>query len=245
VIAALTIAVSLGLIAFGVTLSEGFARTLLLTIATAIFAIGGITFVYETYLRRTLTQDVLEIVQLDERLVESGVQAVSKRNSVDWHDFFSKSDRVILLPINPVAWQGDEWVHLTDVPLRRDASVEVYLPNPRGSSLGVVAARLGIEEGSLRADIQRILLEVERDCKGMFERCPQGRFTLLTYDGSPSYGLAVADDRVIISIPSLMTIPSAPQIVAFRFGPGSDNLIDTWVEQQFATIPDVGTHFTT
>jgi hypothetical protein len=244
VIALATVAVSLGLIALGVSLQEGFAKTLLITVATAILAIGGISFLYETYLRRTLTQDVLQLVQLEESLADSGVRAISKRSTVDWRQFFSGAERIRLLPIDPVSWRADEWVHVADIALHRDPTIEIYLPNPTGVSLADVANRLGRGEDSFESEISRILRELEAECKALHARF-RGRMTIYTYDGTPSYGISVADDRFVVAVPDLFKVPGAAQIIAMQFGRGEDNLMKSWVSNQLDGLPDTGTYFTT
>lgn len=216
VIAAATVAISLALIALGVSLEEGFWKTLVITVATAILAIGGITLVYETYLRRTLTQDVLALVQLEESLADSGIQAVSKRSSVDWRTFFANAETVRLLPVDPIAWIVDEWVHAADASLHRDPTIEVYLPNPAGASLPLIAARLGHAPNPFGAEVQRILTRVETDCKTLHARHRAGRFTIYTYDGAPSFGLAVVDQRFVLSVPGLLDVPGAAKMIALR-----------------------------
>jgi len=236
---------SLLLITLGVSLREGFWRTLVITVATAIFSIGGISFVYETYLRRTLTRDVLDLVQLEERLVDSGIQEVCKRSSVVWKEFFSHVQSLRLLPVDPIAWLGDEWVHVLDAPLRHASTVDVFLPNPDGTAIGEAASRLGRQPEDFGSEVKRILRRVESDCKNMRERHPSGRFTILTYDGAPGYGLTVADDKAIISVPGLLSVPAAAQIIAMRFARGDDTMMETWINEQFISLPSTGTYFTT
>jgi hypothetical protein len=244
VIAAVTVAVSLGLIALGVSLAEGFWKTLLITIATATLSIGGISLVYETYLRRNLIEEVLELVQLEKSLADSGVQAISKRTTVNWPDFFQGAEHIRLLPIDPLAWRADEWVHLADASLHRGFQLEVYLPNPAGTSLPLIADRLGRESVSFVPEIERVLREVEADCKTLHRRYG-GRLTIFTYDGVPSYGLALVDERFIVSVPGLLRIPGAAQIIAMRFMRGQDKLMTSWVADQLDHLPSTGTHFTT
>ena len=244
VIALATVALSLGLIALGVVLSEGFWKTLVLTVATAILSIGGISFVYETYLRRTLTQDVLNLVQLEEKISESGIREVSKRSSIAWHDFFSGAETIRLLPIDPIAWLVDEWLHVTDAALHRDPRIEVYLPNPAGDAIAAIATRLGRTADALGPEIQRTLIQVESDCRTLHGRHRSGQFSILTYDGAPGFGLALADDRFILSVPRLLEVPGAAQIMAFRFGRGDDSLMAEWISDQLDDLPNTGTYFT-
>jgi hypothetical protein len=245
IIAAATVALSLGLIALGVSLSGGFWKTLVITVATAILSIGGISFIYETYLRRTLTQDVLSLVQLEEKISESGIKEVSKRSSVAWHDFFSGAETVRLLPIDPVAWLVDEWLHVTDATLHRDPEIEIYLPNPAGDALATIAARLGRSPDQFGPDVQRVLTQVEGDCKTLHTRHRSGRYSIFTYDGAPGFGLAVADERFILSVPRLLDVPGAAQIIALRFTRGDDRLMTDWVREQLDELPSTGTYFTT
>lgn len=244
-IAAATVALSLGLIALGVILNEGFWKTLVLTVATAILSIGGISFVYETYLRRTLTQDVLSLVQLEEKISESGIREVSKRSAVGWHDFFAGAENVRLLPIDPVSWLVDEWLHVTDALLHRAPRIEVFLPNPTGEALATIAARLGRSPDDFRREVQHALTRVEGDCRELRRHLGSGQFSIMTYDGTPGWGVTVADARFVLSIPRLLDVPGAAQIIALHFGRGEDPLMSDWITEQVDELPNTGTYFTT
>ena len=244
-LAAITVGLSLALIALGVGLHEGFWKTLLLTVATATLAIGGITLVYETYLRRTLIQDVLAIVQLEERLADSGIQEISKRPGVDWSAFFENAEHVRLLPVDPSSWLVEEWVYLAETRLHQGAAVEVYLPNPAGAATAEIAIRLGRTPDSFESDLHRVLQKVEHDCKSLHSQGRAKSLSISTYEGTPGYGLAIADARVIVSVPGLLDVPGSAETVAFRFGKGNDRIMERWVRSQLDGLPDTGTYFTT
>jgi hypothetical protein len=243
ILALVLVAVSLGLIGWGVSLGEGFLRTLVLTVATATLSIGGISVLYEAYLRRTLTQDVLELVQLEERLFDAGIKDVTKKNTVDWRRFFENAEVVRIVPADPPAWIRDEWVFLIDARLRAKVAVDIYLPNPDGP-LDALAERLGQSRDELRAELRRILRQVESDWKGRYGLSPRELLRVLTYDGSPALGLSIADRNCVISLPGLLAFRGAPHVMSIRFGPGREGYVSAWINEQFNGM-SVGTYFST
>lgn len=237
--------VSVCLIAIGVSLGDGFLRVFLLSVASAGFSIGGIGLLYETYLRRTQTQDVLALVRIEQSLSAAGIVGIERKPKIPWSAVFQSARGVVMIPADPIAWLNDEWVHVVDSDLGRGATVDLYLPRPDGPNAGELARRIGRDPATIHTQLTELLAQVEREWGAYVAGRPNPKpaLQIFTYDGVPGIGITRADRHCVLVVPGIFETNPAQNTFALLFRADDDSLMQMWLKARIDTLTEVGRQF--
>lgn len=236
-------------------LAEGFWRTLLTDLASVTLTIGFVGLPYETFLRRTLSNEILEAVRsqaepildavaLDERLRASGLKVVHRR-PVIWDSFIASAQSIQLLPSQPTeAWRGGEWRAVLELATRRAVAIDVYLPPSSGPHLPSLARRLKLDEEQATRQLDDFLLNLGTDWDAAAVANPplQSGATLrvYTYDGLPTFGLVIAGEACAMTVPSAIGVAGATPTITFEFAVGTDDFFHSWFQNQLSGMASKG-----
>lgn len=220
------------------------APTVALTTIASIFltlAIGG--FLYETVLRDSVTGETIQLLGLREAVVTSGLVDVARDSSVDWRDVLEPASDVEVLVTSPFGWLEQSWPHILQAANRRKVKVTVYLPDPKGQVVSVLAVRSARNEADLRSQLEtfgdHLRASWENAEVGHSPLRPNSKFALKFYDFAAVYDLVTTDRDVLMRLQSLSDVRPGDPALVLRFGATSDAFPVPWLKDQFERLRSV------
>lgn len=232
----------------------GILTTALENIAGVFLGIGLISFPYEMFLRRKLSNEILsavedqarpilKAVQLDATLRASGLTGVQQR-PIDWDAFYVDTKRIRLVPAAPTAnWlESSEWEAALELARARSIEIDVYIPKDQGPWIPSLALRLNETDTDTTKRLQDLLLKIGETWEEAKRATPPLEtgccLRVWQYGGLPTVGLVLCDGRSAISMGSLIGAPSVRPIF-FDIGEGTDKFFADWLENQL-NLTDLG-----
>ncbi len=229
-------------------LPAGILTTALENIAAVTFGIGLISFPYEIFLRRKLSDEILsavadqarpilEAVQLDATLRASGLTGV-RDHPVDWDGFFAGTKTIRFVPDSPTdAWlNSTEWKAALEAGKRGPTEIEVFIPKPAGAGIPALAKRLELTEAETGKRLEELQLKIseawdnaQRTTPSLSSGC---RLRVSHYEGFPSVGLVYCDHRWVIQMSSIVGAPNSVRPIVFEVGEGTDPFLSNWLTTQ-------------
>jgi hypothetical protein len=229
-------------------LPNGILTAALENIAAVTFGIGLISFPYEIFLRRKLSNEILtavadqatpilKAVQLDATLRASGLTGV-RDQPVDWDAFFEGTKTIRFVPDSPTdAWLNSiEWKAALEAGKRGSVEIEVFIPKPVGAGIPALAKRLDLTEaetGNRLEELQLKISEAWNNAKRTTPSLSPGcRLRVSHYEGFPSVGLVYCDHRWVIQMNSIVGAPNSTRPITFEIGEGTDSFLADWLTTQ-------------
>jgi hypothetical protein len=236
-------------------LPDGILTTALENIAGVTFGIGLISFPYEIFLRRQLSDEILaavsdqatpilEAVQLDATLRTSGLTGVSDQ-PVDWDGFFEGTETIRFVPDSPTdAWLNSiEWKAALEAGKRGPVEIEVFIPKPTGAGIPTLAKRLDLSEAETGRRLEELQLKISEGWDNAKRTTPSlssgCRLRVSHYEGFPSVGLVYCDHRWAIQMNSIVGAPNSGRPIIFEIGEGTDSFLSDWLATQL-TLDGLG-----
>jgi hypothetical protein len=228
-------------------LPDGIFTTALENIAAVTFGIGLISFPYEIFLRRKLSDEILaavadqarpilEAVQLDATLRASGLTGV-RDQPIDWDSFFEGTETIRFIPDSPTdAWlNSTEWKAALEAGKRGGIKIEVFIPKPAGAGIPALAKRLDLSEAEVGTRLEELQLKLSEGWENAKRTTPPlasgCRLRVSHYEGFPSVGLVYCDHRWVIQMNSIVGAPNSRPII-FEIGEGTDSFLSDWLTTQ-------------
>ncbi len=231
-------------------LPDGILTTALENIAAVTFGIGLISFPYEIFLRRKLSDEILaavadqatpilEAVQLDATLRASGLTGVTDQ-PINWDGFFEGTKTIRFVPDNPTdAWlNSGEWKAALEAGKRAPVNIEVLIPKSAGAGIPVLAKRLDLTDAETARRLEELQLKIseawdnaKRTTPALSSGC---RLRVFHYEGFPSVGLVYCDHRWVIQMNSIVGAPNSVRPIIFEIGEGTDSFLSNWLTTQLS-----------
>ncbi len=229
-------------------LPSGILTAALENIAAVTLGIGLISFPYEIFLRRKLSDEILtavadqatpilEAVQLDATLRASGLNGV-RDQPVDWDGFFEGTKTIRFIPDSPTdAWLNSiEWKAALEAGKRGSIEIEVFVPKPVGAGIPVLAKRLDLTEADMGSRLEELQLKISEAWNNAKRTTPSlssgCRLRVSHYEGFPSVGLVYCDHRWVIQMNSIVGAPNSIRPIVFEIGEGTESFLSDWLVTQ-------------
>jgi hypothetical protein len=222
---------------------SGLGETVLGGIGSVVVSLGLITIVQEVYLREALVRELLEFVGLQRRLFDAGIQEICSSPDLDWKKFLQDGETYRLLLIEPTVFVDRDWNHVLDSGRSRAISVEVYLPNPEGPSLDVVAAVEGLRNDEFKQSLERAGRSLQDSWTTAALSKPAlvggSAFALRFYDQVPALALLMCDEDIVFIANRVVDNRAGGAVMAFRFRATSNILTRAWADEQIARLREL------
>jgi hypothetical protein len=169
-------------------------------IGAALLVVGALGAYEKWQMRSELLREIYEIFSLSESCANGGLQEIRLDPAeYDFSDMISKS-RHLTMVFN----DGHKWISnnfsLLDKRFSKDGtSTELFVVNPNGQFIGLLASKTGHDDAHVR---QKITSAIER-LRERFDKRPEGiRTTLKIYyiDHFPTYTTFLSEDRAVITL---------------------------------------------
>lgn len=127
VLAATSLAVGVGLIWWSSTIDPPWS-VVVATIGTIIPTIGIVNLVSDVFLQKSISDDLVDLIQADRRLVESGVDEISPIADVDWSQLIRSDKEVKCFILDADQFRVVIWPRLLEAAKDRLQTIELILP---------------------------------------------------------------------------------------------------------------------
>jgi hypothetical protein len=235
------VAVGLGLLL--VWVGEGQSaesrRTVLTELGAVVISVGVVTVAYEWYLRRTFTEELLEVVGLQQALARVGIEKVCPLGDVDWAEVILDSREIAVLLIDPLPWMDENWPRLLERAHSEGSKIEIFVPHPsENHNLSSIASALGISESSLQNRLNDVVSLVRGGWSRAIESGrlhPRAELTLYGYPGLVGSTAILTEKAMILGI-SVNGAGSDTQRWSFRFRKAADTKFRDWLRSQLDSL---------
>lgn len=145
--------------------SEGILKSIVSGMASALLALGVVTFASEYILKTAFTEDVLAISELKHEIYNAGIQKIAGESDVDWSAILASTRRVKVVALRPSRWQATMWPQILRSAGAHPLEVSVIFIDPGSASLTHMAHRLGETSDGYADEIKRTARAVENEWK--------------------------------------------------------------------------------
>jgi hypothetical protein len=223
--------------------SIDFASALLSNLASAVLTIGVVALVYEWFMRRAITADLLDLVGLKQNLSDAGIQEVTEEARLDWGEVLTGGSDFELLLVDPTAWYEREWSYILSAGRQRAIHLQLYLPDPDAHELEALAISLALQPDEFRQTVKRVARQVEdgwKTARAADEPIKTGSSIQISlYMGFPTHALLRADDEVVLLLYASLGRQPGTQATALRFRRTTDGKFPAaWFDAQFRMFRD-------
>lgn len=138
-------------------------KSVVLGIASALVALGVVTFASEFILKGAFTEDVLDISNLKHEVYNAGILQVTDESEMNWQELISDTREVRVVALRPARFQQSMWRHILRLATDRDLTVRITLVDPKSSAVKQVAERLGETTEYYADEINRTAKAIENE----------------------------------------------------------------------------------
>lgn len=138
------------------------------TLATVIITIGVVNLISDWILQRSITDDLISLIQTDRRLVEAGVDRFEQSEDVDWAELLSIDENAEFFVMDIPQFKTLIWPRVLDAAKSSLKTVNLVVVDVKKESTLISYARRRSQDGeNLAAEVMRFESEVERERKAM------------------------------------------------------------------------------
>jgi len=221
----------------------GVVTTTIQTVASALLAIGLVTLVYDLLIRQAFTRDVLDAVHISENLTNARVQRISNQLNLDWEAILAGCTNFSILLLDPSSWIEREWNHVLTAGRQRIVHVVAYLPKANTPGFGVLAEHLGFEHDEFEDRINN----ARSVCENMWNNAARGEprlkkgstLRIRLYDAVPGYGLVIADDHAVVTLPGSLDKSAGAGYVLVHFTGVAGSFPASWLSAQLGPLTEL------
>lgn len=214
-----------------------FVRELVKTLGSALISIGGLSFMWELFSKRTFLEETLALANMTSELKNAGIEQVSNRylNGLQWAGMIETAQTLDVFFAYGRTWCNVNTVSLGELTHARNRSLRVLLPDPGNPQ---VISELARRFKSQPKDVEDAINE----SKSFFERLGRrpGEGTTVEVRlvaATPLFSMYLLGQRAVFSLHShQQKIGHVPTCVVKREG-----LIYRYLEEEFAFLWESGT----
>lgn len=162
IIGSLLLSLVLYVISAGVV---GVAQSIISGLASALFALGIVTYTSEYVLKSAFTEDILDITELKHEIYNVGIQQIILEGNVSWPNFLASTREVTIVTLRPSRWHATMWPSVLHLAARRQVQVSVIFIAPSSQSSALMAQRLGLTPEIYAEEVKRIARTIEDEWK--------------------------------------------------------------------------------
>lgn len=225
----------LGLVAIS-SWTTGTVRTVGQNVGATILSIGLITVAYDIFIRRTYTNELLELVQLSEHLASAGILRLDQEPGIDWAELLRPGQDFTLLLIDAAVFAEREFQHVLAASRARKTIVRIFLPHPESAAAKLLANHLSHNEDEFLQSLRRTQSTLEngwlnaRSAEPPLH--PESRLQIFHYDGLTTYSLICVDQRAAAVLSPACGRQPGDGSMAFLFNLDSSGAIASWLSNQ-------------
>lgn len=180
-------------------------NTVLATLATVILTIGLVNLVSDVLLRKSVSDDLISLIQSDRRLIEAGLDGLARIDDVDWVEFLSSDDKVECLVLDHSTFKSVIWPRIMDAAKIHLTQAEIVLINPdAAAAVGEVAHRLDLNEATYSSALAVLRADLEREWKALKSQASIScSLTVRLSDQAPAHAYIETPHRAAILLEPL------------------------------------------
>jgi hypothetical protein len=198
---------------------EGIPKSVVSGLASALFALGAVTFASEYILKTAFTEDVLDISDLKHEVYNAGIQRIADESDVDWSAMLESTRRVDVVALRPSRWQATMWPQILRSAGAHPLTVSVIFVDPISVSLTHMAHRLGVTPESYADEIKRTAHAVENEWKREKAGWANSRSTLQIgiVDAVSTHSIVRVDGSTCLIAEPVLAAAGSQATLAFIF----------------------------
>jgi hypothetical protein len=171
-------------------------REIVRSVGTLLIVSVVLGLIWDLFLRRSYTLELLEIVGLSSNINDSGLDKIGYRfGDIDWKDYFNECKEFEMFISYGRSWRGTNELLIAALASRSKVKVRIALPDPKNDQL---VNEMSVRYNKSPDEIRRLVNEAIQDFNRIFKNCKG--YKLATVNTLPYYGYYRFDDRVIISL---------------------------------------------
>lgn len=192
----------------------------LATLATVIVTIGVVNLISDWFLQRSITDDLISLIQTDRRLIEAGVDRFDRMEDTDWTELLGLDDRVECLVLDVAQFKSLIWPRMLDAAKSSLKTIELVVPDVgKEQTREEMGQRLAKADDEVSAAVVSLENDVEREWKAM-KSSTATRCTLTIRRSAtlPSYAYLESERMAAILLPPLSSQTGLieSQVLVFR-----------------------------
>jgi hypothetical protein len=229
---------------------------LVTNLGATLLTIGVIGVTYDAYLKRTFTdeamavagaylkesftKELLETLNIDQALAQSGIREVAVGAQIDWAQVHRGAARVSCFLINPQWWLELHWPLLLEHVRVASASIEIFCPDPEGPYIRDVADRFDIPRSLLEEQCREARRRVEQEWLNVRQsaRPPVTgtQVRMKWYTDIPAFEVVSGDESAVLRIRGSLGDRTGDDVLVLRVGASPPTPASQWVEQQLDRV---------
>lgn len=219
-------------------------KSIILGLASALVALGVVTFASEFILKSAFTEDVLGISELKHEVYNAGILQVAEESEITWLDLLGETRTVDVVGLRPSRLQANVWPHILRLAAARDLNVSIHFVDPDSVAAGNLAARLGETNEHYIDEIKRVAKNIEQEWKRAKTTVAwRGRRSTLqieAIDAAPMHSIVKVDGKSCLIVePALVSAGSqSTMVMVFRDMAGR-SFPQRWLEEGLQDISNV------
>lgn len=205
-------------------------------LASVLISLGVVTFVYEYLLRASLTNEILQRVGLQQRLVDTGITQIATESDIQWREYLAESRSFFVLLVDPSPTLTRLWALVLEASRDRAVQVVICLPNRASTGFGSMAERLGLTPDQLSDRIDSARRQIEDgwgNAKDAAPRIVRGSSLQIRYfDSAASYEVVRSDGFAVLMLPRAIAAAADAGPAVFVLERRSNRFPHTWLDEQ-------------
>jgi hypothetical protein len=206
-------------------------------VASALFTIGGVAFLYEFAAKTAFASELMGLVELRDHVIASGFERVSAPNDVTWSEVLENSSFYELLVLDPnTRW---DWQTILQVARERQTTIRVFMLNPQSQHLPAASISLLTSVEALGSQLNNLARLIEDSWKADRDsgRLATGSTVAVMYfDAVPSCSAIVTDRHAILQLEGLLGRSGRESGRSISFRPIKGDSMTTWLAAQFSLL---------
>lgn len=189
-------------------------------IASAVLALGIVTFASEFILKTAFTEDVLDISNLRHEIYNAGIERVSNESDIDWAAICTSSRNVRVVALRPSRWKETMWPHILRSASSHPLAIQVVFVDPESASLNLMAHRLDVAPETYAAEIKETARAVESEWKRSKTRASwnkQSTIQIDIIDGVSAHSVVRVDGITCLIAEPLLAASGSQATMVFVF----------------------------
>lgn len=192
-------------------------NAVLAAIASTVLTIGIVNLVSDLVLQRSVSADLMDFIESDRRLVESGLDGLEPVEDIDWLELLTQGTSVEFLVLDPSLFSSVIWTRVLEAGRRTQMDVQIIVVDQKSTFALDVAKRLSLTRVAYLRSVREATDAFESQWKAMRAHSKAHSTLVLSATmGLASMGYARTERTVVLFVPALDSLSGVSPVRGLR-----------------------------
>lgn len=149
------------------TAIAGSGGVVLATFGTIVITIGVVNMISDFFLQKSVSDDLISLIQSDRRLIEAGLDGISRVDDTDWAGIATSDYSLAATVLEPSQFRNIIWPRILDAAKNHLSGIEIVVVDPDTSDLAHLAKRAGLDSQHYADALRALVRDIEVEWKAM------------------------------------------------------------------------------